>query len=250
METSGAHIPLFPTLDAYALFYPPANVDYVAPEGTLPPLRVLSHGGPTLAFVSELNWSINYFTSRGIACVAVNYGGSTNYGREFRDRLRTQWGVVDVDDCCNAARYLLEKKLVDENKLAIAGRSAGGYSVLAALAFRDVFKAGVSHFGIGDLEILVRDTHKFELLYAESLIGPYPAARDLYLERSPLYSADKITCPCAFFQGLEDKIVPPNQAEIMVDALKKRGLPVFYAAFEGEGHGRFGISLDWLLYIC
>ncbi|KAF9291611.1 Dipeptidyl aminopeptidase [Mortierella alpina] len=223
--------------DAYALFYPPANVDYVAPEGTLPPLRVLSHGGPTAAFVSKLNWSINYFTSRGIACVAVNYGGSTNYGREFRDRLRTQWGVVDVDDCCNAARYLLEKKLVDETKLAIVGQSAGGYSTLAALAFRDVFKAGVSHFGIGDLEILVRDTHKFELLYAESLIGPYPAARDLYLERSPLYSADKITCPCAFFQGLDDKIVPPNQAETMVDALKKRGLPVFYTTFEGEGHG-------------
>ncbi|KAF9320428.1 Dipeptidyl aminopeptidase [Podila horticola] len=223
--------------DAYALFYPPANVDYVAPEGTLPPLRVLSHGGPTTAFVSDLNWSVNYFTSRGIACVTVNYGGSTNYGREFRDRLRTQWGVVDIDDCCNAAKYLLEKKLVDENKLAIVGRSAGGYSTLAALAFRDVFKAGVSHFGIGDLEILAKDTHKFELLYPESLIGPYPAARDLYLERSPLYSADKITCPCAFFQGLDDKVVPPNQAEMMVDALKKRGLPVSYVTFEGEGHG-------------
>ncbi|KAF8982405.1 Dipeptidyl aminopeptidase [Haplosporangium bisporale] len=216
-------------LDAYALFYPPANVDYVAPEGTLPPLRVLSHGGPTTAFVSDLNWSVNYFTSRGIACVTVNYGGSTNYGREFRDRLRTQWGVVDIDDCCNAAKYLLEKKLVDENKLAIVGRSAGGYSTLAALAFRDVFKAGVSHFGIGDLEILAKDTH--------NLIGPYPAARDLYLERSPLYSADKITCPCAFFQGLEDKVVPPNQAEMMVDALKKRSLPVCYVTFEGEGHG-------------
>ncbi|KAF9307354.1 Dipeptidyl aminopeptidase [Mortierella antarctica] len=217
--------------DAYALFYPPANVEYVAPEGTLPPLRVLSHGGPTSAFVSDLNWSVNYFTSRGIACVTVNYGGSTNYGREFRDRLRTQWGVVDIDDCCNAAKYLLEKKLMDENKLAIVGRSAGGYSALAALAFRDVFKAGVSHFGIGDLEILAKDTHKLELLYAESLIGPYPAARDLYLERSPLYSADRITCPCAFFQGLDDK------AEMMVDALKKRGLPVFYVTFEGEGHG-------------
>ncbi|KAF9426380.1 Dipeptidyl aminopeptidase [Podila epigama] len=224
-------------LEAYALYYPPANVDYVAPEGTLPPLKVLSHGGPTVAFVSELAWPINFFTSRGIACVTVNYGGSTNYGREFRNRLRTQWGVVDIDDCCNAAKYLLEKKWVDGDKMAIVGRSAGGYSTLAALAFRDVFKAGVSHFGIGDLETLAKDTHKFELRYPESLIGPYPAALDLYRERSPLYSADKITCPCAFFQGLEDKVVPPNQAETMVNALKTRGRPVAYVAFEGEGHG-------------
>ncbi|KAG0007436.1 Dipeptidyl aminopeptidase [Entomortierella chlamydospora] len=224
-------------LEAYALYYPPTNQDYIAPEGTLPPLRVLSHGGPTSAYDSSLSWTINYFTSRGIACVTVNYGGSTNYGREFRDRLRTKWGVVDVDDCCAAATYLVQRGSVDEKKLAIVGGSAGGYTTLACLAFRSVFKAGVSHYGIGDLEILAKDTHKFELLYPESLIGPYPAARDLYLERSPLYSADNITCPCAFFQGADDKVVPPNQAELMVNALKKRGLPVAYVLFEGEGHG-------------
>ncbi|KAF9432892.1 Dipeptidyl aminopeptidase [Entomortierella beljakovae] len=223
--------------DAYGLYYPPANQDYVAPEGTLPPLRVLSHGGPTSAYSSNLNWSINYFTSRGIACVAVNYGGSTSYGKEFRNRLRTKWGVVDVDDCSAAATYLVKKGVVDENKLAIVGSSAGGYSTLACLAFRDIFKAGVSHYGIGDLETLAKDTHKFELLYPESLIGPYPAARDLYLARSPLYSADDITCPCAFFQGTEDKVVPPNQSELMVNALKQRGIPVAYVLFEGEGHG-------------
>ncbi|KAG0240615.1 Dipeptidyl aminopeptidase [Actinomortierella wolfii] len=224
-------------LDAYAFYYPPTNADYVAPQGTLPPLRVLSHGGPTSAFVPDLSWSINYFCSRGFAVVAVNYGGSTNYGRAFRNRLRKLWGVVDVDDCCNAAKYLVKAGRVDENKLAIVGGSAGGYTTLACLAFRKVFKAGVSHYGIGDLEILAKETHKFELVYPESLIGPYPAAKDLYIERSPLYSADNISCPCAFFQGLEDKVVPPNQAEIMVNALKQRGVPVAYVAFEGEGHG-------------
>ncbi|KAF9559612.1 Dipeptidyl aminopeptidase [Mortierella alpina] len=224
-------------LDAYALYYPPTNADYVAPEGTLPPLRVLSHGGPTGAYGSDLNWNINYFTSRGIACIAVNYGGSTSYGREFRNRLRTLWGVVDVDDCCNAAMFLVQRGDVDKDKLAIVGGSAGGYTTLACLAFRNVFKAGVSHYGIGDVQTLAKDTHKFELLYPESLIGPYPAAKELYIERSPLFSADRITCPCAFFQGQDDKVVPPNQAEMMVDALRKRGLPVAYVLFEGEGHG-------------
>ncbi|KAK3823114.1 MAG: peptidase, S9A/B/C family, catalytic domain protein [Benniella sp.] len=223
--------------EAHALYYPPTNADFVAPEGTLPPLRVLSHGGPTSSYSPDLAWNINYFTSRGIACVAVNYGGSTGYGREFRNSLRSQWGVVDVDDCSSAATYLVERGCVDQEKLAIVGGSAGGYTTLACLAFRDVFKAGVSHYGIGDLEILAKDTHKFELLYPESLVGPYPAARDLYLERSPIYSADKITCPCAFFQGAEDKVVPPNQAELMVNALGDRGVPVAYVLFEGEGHG-------------
>jgi dipeptidyl aminopeptidase/acylaminoacyl peptidase len=198
----------------------------------------LSHGGPTSSYSPDLAWNINYFTSRGIACVAVNYGGSTGYGREFRNSLRSQWGVVDVDDCSSAATYLVERGYVDQEKLAIVGGSAGGYTTLACLAFRDVFKAGVSHYGIGDLEILAKDTHKFELLYPESLVGPYPAARDLYLERSPIYSADKITCPCAFFQGAEDKVVPPNQAELMVNALGDRGVPVAYVLFEGEGHGK------------
>ncbi|KAG0006562.1 Dipeptidyl aminopeptidase [Modicella reniformis] len=223
--------------EAYALYYPPANPDYVAPERTLPPLRVLSHGGPTAAYTSKLDWEINYFTSRGIACIAVNYGGSTGYGRAFRNSLRTQWGVVDVDDCSNAATYLVERGDVDGNKLAVIGGSAGGYTTLACLAFRNVFNAGVSHYGICDLEVLAKDTHKFELRYPESLIGPYPSAREVYLERSPLYSADKINCPCAFFQGVEDKVVPSNQAELMVNALKKRGIPVAFVLFEGEGHG-------------
>lgn len=230
----------FVFVEAYAFYYPPTNADYVAPEGTLPPLRVLSHGGPTLSYNSNLSWNINYFTSRGIACVAVNYGGSTGYGREFRNSLRAQWGVVDVDDCSRAATYLVERGDVDPEKLAIVGGSAGGYTTLACLAYRDVFKAGVSHYGIGDLEVLARDTHKFELLYPESLIGPYPAARDLYLKRSPIYSADQITCPCAFFQGADDKVVPPNQAELMVNALRGRGVPVAYVLFEGEGHGKLG----------
>ncbi|KAF9167784.1 Dipeptidyl aminopeptidase [Actinomortierella ambigua] len=224
-------------LDAYAFFYPPTNADYVAPQGTLPPVRILSHGGPTAAFQTDLSWSINYFCSRGFAVAAVNYGGSTGYGKTFRNRLRKLWGVVDVDDCCNAAKYLVQAGRVDGDKLAIAGGSAGGYTTLASLAFRKVFKAGVSHYGIGDLEILARETHKFELVYPESLVGPYPAAKDLYIERSPLYSADNISCPCAFFQGLEDKVVPPNQAEIMVKALKERKIPVAYVPFEGEGHG-------------
>jgi dipeptidyl aminopeptidase/acylaminoacyl peptidase len=225
-------------VDAYALYYPPTNAEYSAPEGTLPPLRVMSHGGPTDHYPSDLNWNVNYNTSRGIACVAVNYGGSTGYGREFRNRLRGQWGVVDVDDCCYAAQFLVERGVVDPQKLAIAGASAGGYSTLACLAFRNVFHAGVSHFGIGELELFTKDTHKFELKYTLSLVGPYPEAKDIYEERSPLFSADKISCPCAFFQGLDDKIVPPNQAERMVEALKKRGLPVTYIAFEGEGHGK------------
>ncbi|KAF9183872.1 Dipeptidyl aminopeptidase [Haplosporangium sp. Z 767] len=227
----------FKTNDAYAFYYPPTNADYVGPEGALPPLRVLSHGGPTSAFTPELSWSINYFTSRGIACVAVNYGGSSRYGREFRDRLRGLWGVVDVDDCCNAAKYLVQRGYVDGNKLAIVGGSAGGYTTLACLAFRDVFKAGVSHYGIGNMETLAKETHKFELRYPENLVGPYPEAIELYRERSPLYSADKITCPCAFFQGGLDKIVPPNQAETMVNDLKERGLPVAYVLFDDEGHG-------------
>ncbi|KAG0057815.1 Dipeptidyl aminopeptidase [Gryganskiella cystojenkinii] len=229
-KTTGGH-------SAYALYYPPTNAEYSAPEGTLPPLRVLSHGGPTDIIHSELNWNINYNTSRGVAVVAVNYGGSTGYGREFRNRLRTQWGVVDVDDCCHAAEYLVEHGKADKKKLAIVGWSAGGYSTLACLAFRNVFHAGVSHFGLGELEAFVKDTHKFELMYLDGLIGPYPEKRDLYRERSPLYSADKISCACAFFQGLEDKIVPPSQAEMMVKALKERGLPVAYVTFEGEDHG-------------
>lgn len=230
----------FPTengLTAHALFYAPANKDYTAPRGELPPLVVHSHGGPTSASAAALKLSTQYWTSRGIAVVDVNYGGSTGYGREYRKRLDGLWGVVDVDDCCNAARYLVEAGKVDGKRLAIAGGSAGGYTTLCALAFRDVFQAGASRYGVSDAETLAADTHKFESHYLDGLIGPYPAARDTYVARSPIHFVDGLSCPVIFFQGLLDKIVPPDQAEKMVDALRKRGLPVAYVAFEGEQHG-------------
>jgi len=167
----------------------------------------------------------------------VNYGGSTGYGREYRRRLEGQWGVVDLDDCVNGARYLVERGLVDGNRLTITGGSAGGYTTLCALTFRDTFKAGASHFGLSELETFIKDTHKFESRYLERLVGPYPQRRDLYYQRSPIHFTDRLSCPVIFFQGLEDKIVPPSQAEIMVEALKKKGLPVAYVAFPGEQHG-------------
>ncbi len=232
----------FPTengLTAYGLFYPPYNRDYAAvvPGGDLPPLLVMSHGGPTSAARSQLNLNIQYWTSRGIAVLDVNYGGSTGYGRAYRERLAGQWGIVDVDDCANGARYLAELKLVDGKRLLITGGSAGGYTTLCALTFRDTFKAGASYYGISDLEILVRDTHKFESRYTDKLVGPYPERRDIYQQRSPINYTDRLSCPVIFFQGLEDKVVPPNQAELMVQALRSKGLPVAYLQFEGEGHG-------------
>src|SRR5207237_5688017 len=164
-------------------------------------------------------------TSRGIAVVDVNYGGSTGYGREYRERLNGKWGIVDIDDCVNAALYLARRGDVDGERLAIRGASAGGYTTLASLAFRDVFKAGASYFGVSDLEALAKDTHKFESRYLDGLIGPYPERRDLYHQRSPIHFADRLSAPIAFFQGAEDPIVPPNQAEAMVEALKAKGLP-------------------------
>jgi dipeptidyl aminopeptidase/acylaminoacyl peptidase len=230
----------FPTengLKAHGLFYPPRNRDFTAPSDERPPLLVKSHGGPTAAATTTFNASIQYWTSRGIAVLDVNYGGSSGYGRAYRDRLKGQWGVVDVDDCVNGARYLVERGLVDGSRLAITGGSAGGYTTLCALTFRDMFKAGASHYGIGDLEALAHDTHKFESRYEESLVGPYPAQRDLYRARSPIHFTDRLSCPVIFFQGLEDKIVPPNQAQMMVAALKAKGLPVAYVPFAGEQHG-------------
>jgi dipeptidyl aminopeptidase/acylaminoacyl peptidase len=230
----------FPTengLTAHAFFYPPQNRDYTAPADERPPLLVISHGGPTAATSTALNLGIQHWTSRGIAVLDVNYGGSTGYGRAYRERLNDQWGRVDVDDCVNGARYLVERGLVDENRLAIRGGSAGGYTTLAALTFRDVFKAGASYFGVSDLEALTEDTHKFESRYSDRLIGPHPARRDLYIERSPIHFTDRLSCPVILFQGLEDKIVPPNQAEMMVEALRAKGLPVAYVPFEGEQHG-------------
>ena len=230
----------FPTegsLAAYAFYYLPRNQDFVAPAGEKPPLIVMSHGGPTGATSSVFSPGIQYWTSRGFAVLDVNYGGSTGYGRAYRQRLNGNWGVVDVDDCVNGARYLVECGAVDGERLAITGGSAGGYTTLCAITFRNVFKAGASHFGIGDLEAFAKDTHKFESRYLDNLVGPYPARRDLYVERSPIHYTHKLACALILFQGLEDKIVPPNQAQMMYEAVRAKELPVAYLAFEGEQHG-------------
>jgi dipeptidyl aminopeptidase/acylaminoacyl peptidase len=230
----------FPSTDgrvAHALFYPPTNPDHVAPSGTLPPLVVLSHGGPTANASSALDLEIQLLTSRGLAVVDVDYAGSTGYGRSYREALRGAWGIADVDDCCAAARFLADRGDVDPDRLAIAGSSAGGYTTLAALAFRDVFAAGISEYGVGDLEALARETHKFEARYMDRLVGPYPAARDRYRERSPIHHLDAISCPVLVLQGLEDRVVPPAQAEAIVAVLAGTGVPHAYLAFEGEGHG-------------
>jgi dipeptidyl aminopeptidase/acylaminoacyl peptidase len=230
----------FPTeggLVAHGYFYLPRNRDYAAPADEKPPLLVMSHGGPTSSSSASLKYSIQYWTSRGIAVLDVNYGGSSGYGRAYRERLNGQWGVVDVDDCVNSARHLAERGEVDANRLAIRGGSAGGYTTLCALTFRDAFKAGASHYGISDLEALATDTHKFESRYLDRLIGPYPERRDLYIERSPIHFTERLNCPMILFQGLEDKVVPPNQAEKMVAAVRAKKLPVAYLTFEGEQHG-------------
>jgi dipeptidyl aminopeptidase/acylaminoacyl peptidase len=222
---------------AYAFFYPPKNQDYAAPDGELPPLLVMSHGGPTAATTTALDPEIQYWTSRGIAVLDVNYGGSTGYGREYRRRLDGMWGVVDVEDCANGASYLAERGLADGRRLMITGGSAGGYTTLCALTFTDAFAAGASHFGVSDVEALARETHKFESRYLDRLIGPYPERADLYRERSPIHFTDLLSCPVIFFQGLEDEVVPPSQAETMFEALRVKGLPVSYVPFEGEQHG-------------
>jgi len=230
----------FPTeggLTAQAIFYPPKNRDFAAPEGERPPLLVMSHGGPTAATTTGFNLEVQYWTSRGVAVVDVNYGGSTGYGRAYRQRLNGQWGIVDMNDCANAALYLAKQRLVDRNKLAITGGSAGGYTTLCALTFRDEFKAGASHYGVSDLEALATDTHKFESRYLDSMIGPYPARRDLYIERSPIHHTHRLSCALILFQGLEDKIVPPAQSQKMFEAARAKELPVAYVAFEGEQHG-------------
>ena len=222
---------------AFAFFYPPNNPGFQAPDGQIPPLIVKSHGGPTGNTSSQLSLGTQFWTSRGFAVVDVDYGGSTGYGRAYRERLNGRWGEVDVLDCINAARHLAEAGKADPERLAITGGSAGGFTTLAALAFYDVFKAGASHYGVSDLEALAKETHKFESRYLDRLIGPYPASVDIYRARSPIHHVDGLTSPMIFFQGLEDVIVPPNQAEMMVDALRKRDVPVAYLAFEGEQHG-------------
>ncbi|KAA3646199.1 MAG: S9 family peptidase [Chloroflexi bacterium] len=230
----------FPTANertAYGLYYPPINPRYDGPQNEKPPLLVMSHGGPTSATVSSLRLGIQYWTSRGVAVLDVNYGGSTGYGRAYQLRLNGNWGVVDVEDCEYGARYLVARGDVDGERLAITGGSAGGYTTLAALTFGDTFHVGASHYGVSDLEALALHTHKFESRYLDSMIGPYPEEKELYKQRSPIHNAHKLSKPVIFFQGLEDKIVPPEQSESMAEAVKFKELPVAYLPFEGEQHG-------------
>jgi dipeptidyl aminopeptidase/acylaminoacyl peptidase len=230
----------FPTaggLTAYGFFYGPKNRDYRAPDDEKPPLLVMSHGGPTAAATSALSLSIQYWTSRGVAVLDVNYGGSTGYGRAYRERLKGQWGIVDVQDCAHGARYLVSHGKVDGERLMITGSSAGGYTTLCALTFDDTFAAGASHYGVSDVEALAKETHKFESRYLDGFMGAYPEQRKIYFERSPINFTERLSCPVIFFQGLDDKVVPPNQAETMVEALKTKGIPVAYLPFAGESHG-------------
>jgi len=230
----------FPTsggLRAHAFFYRPTNRDARGPSGERPPLLVVSHGGPTGSTDAAFRWTYQYWTSRGFAIVDVNYGGSTGYGRAYRARLTGRWGIVDVDDCIAAARFLIERGDVDAQRIAIRGASAGGFTTLAALTFHRFFKAGASHYGIGDLEALAKDTHKFESRYLDRLIGPYPQDSARYLERSPIHHTNQLASPMILFQGSEDKAVPPDQARAMFDAVKAKGLPVALLMFDGEQHG-------------
>jgi dipeptidyl aminopeptidase/acylaminoacyl peptidase len=222
---------------AHALYYPPANRDFRGPAGERPPLLVASHGGPTSGVVSDLRVGFQYFTSRGVAVVDVDYGGSTGYGRAYRQRLDGRWGIVDVDDCVAAARHLADRGDVDPVRLAIRGGSAGGYTTLCALTFRDDFAAGASYYGVADAAALAKETHKFESRYLDRLIGPWPEAEALYRERSPIHFTDRLSCPVILFQGLEDEVVPPDQAEMMVAALDAKGIPYAYLPFPGEQHG-------------
>jgi dipeptidyl aminopeptidase/acylaminoacyl peptidase len=231
---------IFPVAEnnnAYAFFYRPKNKMFTGLENELPPLIVMSHGGPTGESHNGIKMVVQYFTSRGFAVLDVNYGGSSGYGRAYRQRLNKEWGIVDVNDCSKAALYVAQQSWVDSERLAIRGGSAGGFTTLAALAFTDVFKAGASHYGVSDLEALAKETHKFESRYLDTLIGAYPEDQALYKQRSPVYAVDQLSCPVIFFQGLEDKIVLPNQAEMMVNALKDKGIPVAYIVYEGEQHG-------------
>ena len=232
----------FPTargLTAHANYYAPSNRDFTAPRGARPPLLVRCHGGPTSAAPSTLDLETQFWTSRGFAFVDVNHGGSTGFGRAYRERLNGAWGIVDVEDCEAAARYLISRGLADPARVAIRGGSAGGYTVLRALESSSrVFRAGASYFGIGDLEVLAGDYgHKFEWKYSERLIGPYPSRADLYRERSPVYAADRIEAPVIFFQGQDDVVCPPEQTDMMVRVLEEKGAPYAALSFEHEGHG-------------
>jgi dipeptidyl aminopeptidase/acylaminoacyl peptidase len=225
-------------LTAHAFYYAPCNPQFTCLGEERPPLIVISHGGPTAATYGRLNLEVQYWTSRGFSVVDVNYGGSSGYGRAYRQRLNGQWGIVDVEDCVNAAKYLVARGDADTHRLIIRGRSAGGYTTLAALTFHpDVFHAGASYYGVADLEQLASDTHKFESRYLDTLLEPYASARDVYRQRSPIHFVDRLSCPVILFQGLEDRVVPPNQAQMMADAVRAKGLPAALVTFEGEQHG-------------
>ncbi|HMN69787.1 MAG TPA: prolyl oligopeptidase family serine peptidase, partial [Bdellovibrionales bacterium] len=224
--------------EGYAWFYPPKNAEFEGPKTERPPLVVMAHGGPTAMSFASYNKSIQFWTSRGFAVVDVNYGGSTGYGRKYRERLRDNWGVVDVGDCAAAVRTLGARGLIDPKRVAIRGGSAGGYTTLAALAFtKDVFAVGASYYGVSDLELLAKETHKFESRYLDQLVGPYPSAIQVYRERAPRAHIEKFDCPIVFFQGGEDKVVLPNQAELMYESLKVKGITTEYHLYPKEGHG-------------
>ncbi|CAG5116725.1 unnamed protein product, partial [Candidula unifasciata] len=222
----------------YGLYYKPANKDYQPPKGELPPLLVRAHGGPTGGYAPILDLKLQYFTSRGFAVLCVDYRGSTGYGKQYRHRLRNMWGVFDIDDCSSGVKHLIDIGEVDKDRICIDGRSAGGYTTLACLTFTDVFKVGVSHFGVTDLQGLMEDTHKFESRYLDNLLAPLDnGGREICKQRSPIHNIDKLNTAIAFFQGDEDKIVPPSQAEMMYNAVKSKGLPTMYVLFQGEQHG-------------
>ncbi|MES2149997.1 MAG: prolyl oligopeptidase family serine peptidase [Pseudomonadota bacterium] len=222
---------------AHAFYYPPRNASHEATPGSRPPLMVIGHGGPTGMASNTLKLATQFWTSRGFALLDVNYGGSSGFGRAYRDALKGQWGVIDVDDCVAGARYLATRGLVDPERLVIRGGSAGGLTTLCALTFHDLFKAGASYYGVSDLKGLDDDSHKFESRYNEYLIAPAPESAALYQQRSPINHTEKLKRPMIFFQGLDDKVVPPQQSEVMVQALRERGVPVAYMTLEGEGHG-------------
>ena len=237
--SSPEHI-VFPTTDdgsAHAYYYAPSSKGYNAPEGELPPLVVICHGGPTSASGTGLDLSTHYWTSRGFAVVDVNYRGSSGYGKVYRDALKGKWGIYDTDDCIAAAQYLIDRGLVDKDRVIIRGGSAGGYTTINALTFHDFFAAGAALYGIADLMVFIGDTHKFESRYLDSLVGPYPEEKQRYHDRSAINFMDQLATPMIILQGLEDEIVPPSQAEIMVDSLESKGLPYAYIGFPGEQHG-------------
>lgn len=230
----------FPSKDGrvcHAFYYEPKNSQFDAPEGSCPPLIVMSHGGPTAFSDNSLSPAIQFWTNRGFAVVDVNYGGSTGYGKRYRELLTKRWGIVDVEDCVAAAEFLVEHNCADKNALLIRGGSAGGYTTLCALTYHDVFAAGMSRYGVADLESLASDSHKFEARYLDKMVGEYPKEKAIYQQRSPIHHTDKLSCPILLLQGADDKVVPPNQAELMVEALKQKKIPYGYLLFEGEAHG-------------